>query len=346
MERGATTPLAKIRFGSHLYGTNTPASDIDLKSIHIPSARGILLGLPEDVLHLGSKAQNNAQSSGYWSGRPRANTFQDVDHESMSLAKLFGMLKEGDMNAIELLFAPTDRIEETSSAWNYLVSPEVRKRLIDRRCTGFVGYCQGQATRYGIRASRIDEITQFRAALTRIAAEHPEGLQGRAKDCLEQLVSATAANPEISWAHRYSGKSPDLLHISICGRLAAITERMQQLSDIADGILKKYGRRAHAASVAGGYDFRALSHAIRVGREAVELLSTGSITFPLPSASELVAIKLGRVAGPRVLEMLDGVLDDVENASKGSALREGIDWEFCQNIQAQFYAEKITTSGI
>lgn len=181
MERGAITPLAKIRFGSHLYGTNTPASDIDLKSIHIPSARGILLGLPEDVLHLGSKAQNNAQSSGYWSGRPRANTFQDVDHESMSLAKLFGMLKEGDMNAIELLFAPTDRIEETSSAWNYLVSPEVRKRLIDRRCTGFVGYCQGQATRYGIRASRIDAITQFRAALTRIAAEHPKACRAGRK---------------------------------------------------------------------------------------------------------------------------------------------------------------------
>lgn len=342
----ATTPLAKIRFGSHLYGTSTPASDIDYKSIHIPSARGILLGLPEEVLHLGSKAQNSTGNAGYWSGRPRANTLQDVDHESLSLAKFLGMLKDGDMNAIELLFAPADRIEESSSVWNYLVSPDVRKRLVDQRCTGFVGYCQGQATRYGVRASRIDAITEFRAALTAIAAEHPEGLQGRAKDCVEQLVSATDGNPEISWTRRDSGKSPDLLHISICGRLAAVTERMQQLSEIADGILKKYGRRAHAASAAGGYDFRALSHAIRVGREAVELLSTGSITFPLPSASELVAIKLGRISGPRVLEMLDGVLDEVENASKDSALRDGIDWEFCQNIQAQFYAEKITTSGI
>lgn len=345
MEGNRTTPLVKIRFGSHLYGTNTPSSDLDFKSIHIPSARGILLGAPEDVLHLGTKAQKRSGDAGYWSGTPRANTCDDIDHDSLSLAKFFGMLKDGDMNAIELLFAPATCIEATSSAWNYITSDDVRKSLIDRRCTGFVGCCQAQATRYGVRASRIDALRAFREAVTRIAEDHPDGMRATASACIEQLLAATSDNPEISWLRRDSGKSPALLHISICDRLAAVTERMQQLGDIADGILRKYGRRSISTSAAGGYDFRALSHAIRVGREAIELLSTGSITFPIQSAEELIAVKSGRIPGPHVLKMLDDALDGIDRASKCSNLREVMDWDLCQNIQAQFYAQKISTSG-
>jgi predicted nucleotidyltransferase len=32
-----------IQFGSHLYGTSTPASDFDIKSVYVPDARSIAL---------------------------------------------------------------------------------------------------------------------------------------------------------------------------------------------------------------------------------------------------------------------------------------------------------------
>lgn len=35
--------VVRVEFGSHLYGTNTPASDHDYKSVFIPSAEDILL---------------------------------------------------------------------------------------------------------------------------------------------------------------------------------------------------------------------------------------------------------------------------------------------------------------
>jgi predicted nucleotidyltransferase len=34
--------LVTMKFGSHLYGTNTPASDLDLKSVHLPPADAML----------------------------------------------------------------------------------------------------------------------------------------------------------------------------------------------------------------------------------------------------------------------------------------------------------------
>lgn len=338
--------LAKIQFGSHLYGTKTPSSDMDYKSIHVPSARSILLGRPEDVLHFGTKATSADEKTGYWSGTPRANTNTDVDHDSLSLAKFFGMLKDGDMNAIEMLFAPTASIEETSPDWDYIRSPDVRKRLIDRKCSGFVGYCQSQATRYGVRASRVESLTHLLNAIQTCANSHPLGLQARISDCTQDLQRLLEGNAAVTWTRRHSGQTSDLLHISVCDRLAAVTEKMAQLQDIAEGALRKYGRRSLAASHSGGYDFRALSHAIRVGREALELLTTSEITFPLASADELIAIKAGRIAGPEVLKMLDSILVEVEGASQNSTLAENIDWDFCQATQIRIYAHQISKSGL
>jgi predicted nucleotidyltransferase len=35
--------IVEMRFGSHLYGTDTPESDLDLKGVYLPEARDILL---------------------------------------------------------------------------------------------------------------------------------------------------------------------------------------------------------------------------------------------------------------------------------------------------------------
>ena len=35
--------IVEMRFGSHLYGTDTATSDLDLKGVYLPSAREILL---------------------------------------------------------------------------------------------------------------------------------------------------------------------------------------------------------------------------------------------------------------------------------------------------------------
>jgi hypothetical protein len=39
---GRLNNIVRIRFGSHLYGTATPASDEDWKSVHVPDARSIM----------------------------------------------------------------------------------------------------------------------------------------------------------------------------------------------------------------------------------------------------------------------------------------------------------------
>jgi predicted nucleotidyltransferase len=35
--------LVKMQFGSHVYGTNLPTSDLDVKAVHVPGAQDTLL---------------------------------------------------------------------------------------------------------------------------------------------------------------------------------------------------------------------------------------------------------------------------------------------------------------
>ncbi|EOU4524862.1 hypothetical protein ACOIZZ_001972 [Escherichia coli] len=49
----------KSYFGSHLYGTSTPESDVDFKEIFVPPARDILIGNVKEHM---SKNTNNTSS--------------------------------------------------------------------------------------------------------------------------------------------------------------------------------------------------------------------------------------------------------------------------------------------
>ena len=55
--------IMKTRFGSHLYGTETPSSDLDLKSIYLPSVRDILRQQIRPVITTNTKSNNAHKNS-------------------------------------------------------------------------------------------------------------------------------------------------------------------------------------------------------------------------------------------------------------------------------------------
>lgn len=75
-------PYAMSIYGSHLYGTATPTSDVDIRAIHLPSVDQMLEG---DVSNVYESASG--------------------DYVSYSLHKFFAILMNGSVNALELLFA-------------------------------------------------------------------------------------------------------------------------------------------------------------------------------------------------------------------------------------------------
>ncbi len=135
--------IVKIKFGSHLYGTSTPESGLDIKAVYIPSASDILLQRINPVA-----AQHRLKQHG------EKNTSSDTDFEAYSLQRYLELLAEGQTVALDMLFAPDSAmLEEPHGLWREIQS--LSPQLLTRGATAFVRYCRQQANKYGIKGSRV-----------------------------------------------------------------------------------------------------------------------------------------------------------------------------------------------
>ena len=284
--------------GSHLYGTSTPESDRDYKGVHLPSGRGILLQRPENVFDESIKAKNAAGK----------NTGDAIDHQSYSVEKFCRMLAIGDGFATEILFAPDDCIVEAAPGWDAL--KEEAKVLLNREVKGFVGYCKQQAAKYGVKGSRMEAGEKLVILLSDAMERH--GPKTRLEVIEEELREFTDRVEMANMIVLSSGHTPDMLHIECCDRKVSMRNDLEEASKIYGAVWKNYGHRARKAKESSGIDWKAVSHAVRVARQAHELMLTGSITFPRPDAEELLDIKLGKFAYPEIQPLLEGLIDELD----------------------------------
>ena len=131
--------VVEMRFGSHLYGTDTPDSDLDLKGVYVPDAADILLQRVKATI-----TSNRVRAQG------EKNEPGDVDIEVYSLQRYLDLLAEGQTLALDMLFAPdTAMTIPPSRLWREIQANG--HRLVSRRATAFVKYCRQQANKYGIK---------------------------------------------------------------------------------------------------------------------------------------------------------------------------------------------------
>lgn len=320
-------PLVRIQHGSHLYGTSTPTSDLDYKSVHLPSGRGILLGKPEEVIDTTIKL----------SAGPK-NAAGDVDDQSYSLAKWLKMLYSGDTVGTEILFAPPDMIVEMDPLW-----PEVQERakgLLNKQVKGFVSYCQRQAAKYGVKGSRM---AACKDVVDLLAAKMDElGTSAKLFEIEGDLTLFCSVHEfsEIVPIKQQSGD--DLPHLEVVDRKIPFTNTVKQAHDIYAKVYDNYGERARAAMDNKGIDWKAMSHAVRVAGQALELLRNGTITFPRVEAPLLLQIKKGEVPFNDVGAMLEALVDDLDAASAESSLPRKPDYMLVDRLVLDYYGPQVS----
>jgi hypothetical protein len=313
--------IVRVQHGSHLYGTNTPSSDMDYKGVHIPSGRAIILQRAENVIDRMTKRDCTAK-----------NSPADTDDQSYSLQKFFGMLAVGDTVATEILFAPKPIF--TDPDWGKI--QRVGKSLLNRQCKGFVGYCRRQAAKYGIKGSRMAACEDIVALLNRAIMDH--GTTAKVETIADDLIIFCAT-------HEFSGieiitsqAGTDIPHLEVVDRKVPYTATLKVAQEIYAKVYDNYGARARAAKLNEGIDWKAVSHAVRVARQAIELLTTGHITFPRPDAPQLLEIKQGLVPYSAVAEELEALVEQVEVVAETSALPAKSDQRLIDETVLQYYA--------
>lgn len=298
--------IVRIKFGSHLYGTNTHESDVDFKGVFLPEGRDIILGrVPKSI----NSSTGNSGSK---------NTKADIDCEIYSLHYFIKLACEGQTVAMDMLHAPSNMIESTSDIWASIVKE--RKRFYTRNLQAFVGYARRQAAKYGVKGSRLNAV---KLHLDYLGMCNPD-------DRLSTLWEHLPVGDHM----RFFENGPNgVRQYQICGKILQENQKIGYTIDILQKFYDEYGQRAKAAEENKNIDWKAVSHAMRAAIQTKEILIKNTITFPLAEAPYLLQVKKGELDYlSEVAPKLEMLMDEVESLSLKSHLPEQVDSQYWDNF--------------
>ena len=290
--------IIRMIFGSHLYGTATPSSDKDYKGIALPTWEQVALGkIPKHMEH----------SSTGGSGK---NTSDDVDTEIFGIHEFIKLALEGQTVAMDMLHAPTNMVVERHERYGHIwdAIQRNREKFYCKNIQSFCGYAMRQASRYGIRGSRLNAAKEVLNWCSMGLAEV------KLKECdlstfpTGEYISLTVSN--------------NIPAFDICGKIIHHTVTVGYMQDVIQKFYKNYGDRSRQAASNNGIDWKAISHAFRAAYQIKELLTEGTITFPRPEVKFLTEIKTGQLKYIDVAPILEDLIDEVKELKDKSTLPE------------------------
>jgi len=266
--------IVKLITGSRLYGTNTPKSDWDYRGV--------------------SKTPLNVVIDPYNRFEQKDNGFVEEDRVIYDLGKFFKLCGDANPNIIEMLFVPENMVLLNTNDWKIIV--ENRSLFLSKKIKyTFSGYAMSQLN--AIRTHR----TYFINPPKRKPTREDFGLTDSPKisgDALNNLFNVSLEFFKDEYVdeiqrereYREAKKRWDNYIAWYCERNPARKELEEKFK----------------------YDVKHASHLFRLMGEGKELLLTGKITFPLPNAEEILAIKNGIYSYDEVIEKAEQMDKDFD----------------------------------
>ena len=303
--------IVKIKFGSHLYGTNTPQSDTDYKGIYLPSLRDVYVGKFKEHISYNTKT-----------GSDQKNSKEDIDYEVYSLHYFLDLACAGETVAIDMIHAPKEMILISSPIWEAIQAN--RHKTYSKNIKAFVGYARTQAAKYGIKGSRLNQAGKVIEFLS------SQNLHLKINDIWEILPEG-----------EHISKTVDDTGVNIyqvCGKKFQGTATIKFCLPSLNKYYSEYGARAKLAANNEGIDWKAVSHALRAAFQVKEMLTTHDLKFPLKEREYLLQVKQGRLdfkkeVGPR----LDKEIEELEILAAKSDLPEKVDRLFWDDFLCDTY---------
>lgn len=289
--------MSKVIFktiaGSRLYGVETPESDYDIKGVFLES-------LPE----LLAKQKNVKQEK-----------LENKETELFSLNYYMNLVGNGQVVPLDMLFAPPKFWVSASSEWDDIY--DNRHKFVSRNISPFVGYAKQQAIKYGAKGSKL---TTLKTALDLVESEYS----------FDMLCKSLSGLDGIEFSIETAPGGVNIKHIIICGKsFGETTDRKLWMGPLRK-LLVSYGNRSRQAT--NGIDLKAQYHAVRICSEAIELLTTGNLTFPRPEADTLRYIRAGKFEKDELEVLVDGLFYRVKELEKTTSLQDTPDIALMEDL--------------
>jgi hypothetical protein len=262
--------------GSHLFGCSTEDSDYDFRGVWLPSDEFCRIHGPHNSL------KYNSNTSG-------SNTKEDIDVDLWSLQDyILKYLFKGDTNAIELFFINDNNIlynEEIISGCPFTEYLKLGRRYLINTCNvkSIIGFAENQAQTYGLRVERLQAIHDVLGILNSLPPE--------AVSLLESDIDYIMSEVDSPFVRKVLNNNKPTLEV--CNRKFHEDVLIHYLITEIKKVENRYGQRVREAQ--NGKDWKSISHSLRIIDEAIELISTKQIKFPLKDAKFHLQVKLGAV---------------------------------------------------
>lgn len=309
-----TPNIVNMKFGSHLYGLNTPNSDIDYKGVFMPTLSELLLNTYPKTIVTSTGPEHEKNSAG------------DVDTEVISLPAFIKHAVTGETFAIDMLHSTEPMV--TSEIWEELVAN--RTKFYSKNLKAFVGYVKQQAAKYGVKGSRLADI---KGAIDSLTAQDPNQVLSEVKDTLyfgKYAEWKVKPNPSVGHDNEF---------YLVNGKMYQSTNTVQYTVDRLQQMYDGYGHRAKLAEQNEGVDWKAMSHALRAGYQARDIYREGDFSYPLKETEFLKQVKAGKLSFDQVANELESLVAEIENLSENSNLPEQVDQEFWNSWLLRVYAK-------
>jgi len=313
--------------GSHLYGTNTPASDKDYEGVFIED--------PDYVI--GSKRIDEVDFSTKSSAKNERNTKDDIDCKFYSLRKFIELAKLNNPNKIEWFFVPERNINTIHAAYWYQITRAKDLFLSLKLKHSFTGYAFSQKSKLITKKQRLDALREFKDLLE-------TGINNGAKiigDIFPLISNDFKSDRIIPFLKLSPQKSVDENEsecISVDNRNYNWGFDVKKILENITNEINRYGSRtANLDTMA--YDCKFASHIFRLYYEGLSLLKEGNIHYPLIENQFILDVKTGKYSLDEVLAKAESIEPLFEMAYINSKLRHAPDVNAISDLQKSIYLD-------
>lgn len=279
--------ILEMRVGSHLFGTDTPESDLDLYGVFMP---------PQEVL-FGLQNCEEVKFDVVAKDETGRNTKDAVDRTLTEYRKFARLALENNPNIVNCLFVNPPNL--------LFISP-VGERLLAKREVflhqgiyhRFVGYAHSQLQKMRVKPENFHALEQ-------------------SVEVLMQLPELACIGDEIRGNVGSIVRRDDFIVIGDLRFNHGVMVK-KVLRSVQDRLAKASSRTRQYETF--GYDLKFAANLIQLLHECVEVLDTGGLQFPLACREEILSIKRGEVALYEIERRADDLIGEARGAKERTSL--------------------------
>lgn len=279
--------LFTCQYGSHLYGTNTPTSDVDNKVVYLPGLDDVLLGKKQEIFKVRVDA----------AGGPVPDHAQmpdgGVETEYIPFQRFCRDFLNGQTYALEVAFATVAK--EQHPTW----VDDLVLQFLTCNVSSMVGFAMKQTFDYVHRGVRLQKAKALLVVVDQLLHDESNGFfkrfTGDRSARLDTFVMGRKLLHTVAGGGRAElgvtvNNGREMETIKLNGREYLETTTLLDFHRTLVKLVDSYGHRSQTAGEQE-VDRKSLMHAVRVYEQSLELLLTCKIGFPRQNADELLLIK-------------------------------------------------------